>query len=122
MTLRSRIRTTYPLPPVLLILLLLGLSVPLAPFAEEPEVLKGTIQKVEADALYLMDVSFPDETIPRRDIRVLVGPDTRYFYGTKRIPKEEAAVGHRVLVRCTLVGSSRKALLVRVIGGKKAVP
>jgi len=118
---RSRSRTTSPVPLVLLIVLCLGLSAPSVCVAEEPEVLKGTIQKVEEGALYLMDVSFPDETIPRRDIRVLVDAETRYFYGTKRVPKEEAAVGNRVLVRCTLVGSSRKALMVRIIGGKAAV-
>jgi len=53
---------------------------------------------------------------------ILVDKETRYFYGTKQIPKEEASVGDRVLVRCTLVGSNRKALMVRIIGGKKAGP
>ncbi len=117
MTVRSR--GTTILLTAILVFLCLPPSTSSSAGAEEPEFLKGTIQKLEEGALFLMDVSFPDETIPRRDIRILVDQETRYFYGTKQIPKEEASVGHKVLVRCTLVGSNRKALMVRIIGGKK---
>lgn len=94
------------------------LSAPVSVSAEEPELIKGTVKELQAGILLLKDVSFQDETIPKKDIKVIWDKGTTFFHGTKQVPKEEVTRDCRVLVKCTLVGSERKALLVRIIGGK----
>lgn len=109
--------------PLLLASLLLAagiilLGAPMASGAEEPEVLKGTVQELQPGFLFLKDVSFQDETLPRKDIKVAWDKETAFFHGLKKVPKEEITPDCRVLVKCSQVGSDRKALLVRIIGGK----
>lgn len=87
--------------------------------AAEPECLKGTVAKVEENALYLQGTSFPDETLPKRDAMVLLDKDTKYFDGTKKVNRAALQQGNIVLVHCTMVGKDRKAVQVRIIGGKK---
>jgi len=87
--------------------------------AAEPECLKGTVAKVEDSALYLQGTSFPDETLGKRDAMVLLDKDTKYFDGTKKVNRAALQQGNIVLVNCTMVGKDRKAVQVRIIGGKK---
>jgi hypothetical protein len=87
--------------------------------AAEPECLKGTVAKVEENALYLKGTSFPDESLGKRDTMVLLDKDTKYFDGTKKINRAALEPGNIVLVHCMMVGKDRKAALVRIIGGKK---
>ena len=105
----------------LLVLLLALLFVPAsrAAAAEEPEILKGTVKSLEEGVLHLKDVRFEDETLPPREIRVLTDRDTAWFDGPVKIGKESIVPDLRVLVRCILDGRDRKALLVRIVGGKK---
>jgi len=86
--------------------------------AEEPEVLKGTVKELKPGVLLLTNVSFQDETLPRRDIKVALDNSTVFFHGVRKIPKEEVTPDCRVLLKCTQIGSERKAILVRIIGGK----
>lgn len=103
---------------VLLIASVVALATPASVLAEEPEVLKGTVKELQPGALLLKDVNFQDETLPRRDIRVILDNSTAFYHGVRKIPKEEVTPECRVLIKCTLVGPERKALLVRIIGGK----
>ncbi len=86
--------------------------------AEEPEVLKGTVKELQPGVLLLKDVNFQDETLPRRDVKIMLDKDTAFYDGIKKIPKEEVTPDCRVLVKCTQIGPERKALMVRIIGGK----
>jgi len=86
--------------------------------AEEPEILKGTVQEVKPGFLFLKNVVFQDDTLPRKDIKVIWDKDTSFFHGLKKVPKEEVTPECRVLVKCSQVGPDRKAILVRIIGGK----
>ncbi len=86
--------------------------------AEEPEVVKGTVQELKPGFLFLKDVVFQDETIPKKDIKVALDKETAFFHGLKKVPKEEVTPECRVLVKCSQAGTERKALLVRIIGGK----
>jgi hypothetical protein len=103
---------------VLLIVSVVALAAPASVRAEELEVLKGTVKELQPGLLLLKNVSFQDETLPRRDIKVAWDNSTAFFHGVKKIPKEEVTPECRVLVKCTQVGSERKAILVRIIGGK----
>lgn len=87
--------------------------------AAAPECLKGIVAKVTDEALLLKNTSFPDETIPKRDMSILVDKETTYFDGTKKVNRAALAPGHIVLVYCKMAGKERKAALVRIIGGKK---
>ncbi|RJP21842.1 MAG: hypothetical protein C4529_06720 [Deltaproteobacteria bacterium] len=87
--------------------------------AAAPECLKGTVAKVTEGALSLKNTSFPDETLPRRDISILLDKETTYFDGTKKVNRAALTPGHIVLVYCKMAGKERKAALVRIIGGKK---
>lgn len=85
----------------------------------EPECLKGTVAKVEEKVLHLKNTSFPDETLGKRDVTVLLDKDTAYFDGTKKVNRAALLPGNIVLVYCKMVGKDRKASTVRIIGGKK---
>jgi hypothetical protein len=87
--------------------------------AAEPECLKGTIAKVAENALYLKNTNMPDDASGKRDLMVLLDKDTKYFDGTKKIPREALQPDHIVLVYCKMAGKDRKAGTVRIIGGKK---
>src|SRR5512139_2835128 len=87
--------------------------------AAEPECLKGTVGKVEENSLYLKGTTFPDDTLGKRDTMVLLDKDTKYFDGTKKVNRAALQPGNIVLVNCTMVGKDRKAVQVRIIGGKK---
>jgi hypothetical protein len=93
-----------------------GLTAPL--LAEEPEVLKGTIKTLEPGFLVLKNVNFKDESLQRKDVKVLCDKETAYYYGGTRVPREEVVPGYLVLVKCAQAGPDRKALSVRVIKGK----
>ncbi len=86
--------------------------------AQEPEILKGTVQEIQPGVLFLKNVVFQDETIPKKDIKVAWDKETTFFHGLKKIPREEVTPDCRVLVKCAQVGPDRKAILVRIIGGK----
>ena len=110
--------------PVLFLFLVLLLAcvavfgTPASVRAEEPEVLKGTVKELQPGVLLLKDVNFQDETLPRKDIKVIWDKDTAFYHGVKKVPKEEITPDCRVLIKCTQIGPERKALLVRIIGGK----
>ncbi len=92
-----------------------------ASFAEEaPEVLKGTVVGLKSGVLTVKGVEFQDETIPPRQIKVQTDKETAFYDGPLQVTKEAIVPDLIVLVRCTLVGSERKAVLVRIIGGKKS--
>lgn len=93
-----------------------GATVPV--LAGEPEVLKGTIKSLDPGVLILKDVNIKDESVPRKDVRILWDKETAFFYGGTKVPKEEVVPGYLVLVKCAQAGSERKALTVRVIKGK----
>ena len=106
------------------LVLALLLALPAGPVAAtdnttEPECLKGTVGKVTDDALYLKETTFPDETLGKRDVRVLLDKETVYFDGPRKVNRAALQPGHLVLVRCGLAGKDRKATLVRIIGGKR---
>ncbi len=86
--------------------------------AEEPEVLKGTVKSLGKGVLYLTDVSFSDPTLPRKDIRIALDNATDYYYGATKVSKESLTPDCRVLLKCTLRGQERRAVMVRIIGGK----
>ncbi len=45
---------------------------------------------------------------------------TAFYDGPMQVTKEAIVADLVVLVRCTLAGTDRKAVLVRIIGGKKS--
>ncbi len=114
---RRRIPVLFPFL-VLLLACIAVLGAPASVRAEEPEVLKGTVKELQPGFLLLKDVSFQDETLPRRDVKVAWDKDTAFFHGTKKVAKEEITPECRVLLKCAQKGSERKALVVRIIGGK----
>lgn len=85
----------------------------------EPECLKGTVVKVTDTALQLTGTTFPDETLGKRDVTILLDKDTTYFDGTKKVNRAALQPGNLVLVFCKFAGKDRKAKTVRIIGGKK---
>lgn len=87
--------------------------------AADLEILKGTVSKVADKSLHLKGTTFPDGTLGKRDVTFLIDKETSYYDGAKRVNKAELQPGHLVLVKCTMVGKDRKAVLVRIIGGKK---
>lgn len=87
--------------------------------AAEPECLKGTVVKVTDTALQLTGTTFPDETLGKRDVTILLDKETTYFDGTKKVNRATLQPGNLVLVFCKLAGENRKAKTVRIIGGKK---
>ncbi|MBI5577122.1 MAG: hypothetical protein HY896_12260 [Deltaproteobacteria bacterium] len=93
-----------------------GAAAPL--HAQDPEVLKGTIKSLDPGVIILKDVNFKDESLQRKDVKVLWDKETAFYYGGTRVPKEEVVPGYLVLVKCAQAGSERKALSVRVIKGK----
>ncbi len=89
--------------------------------AEEPtEVLKGTVVGMKNGIMTLKGVRFQDDTIPPRSITVVTDKETGFFDGPTQVSKEAIVPDLIVLVRWTLAGSDRKAVLVRIIGGKKS--
>ena len=87
--------------------------------APENECIKGTVSKVADTSLHLKNASFPDPTIGKRDATVLLGKETTYFDGARKVNRAALQPGHIVLVRCRMAGKDRAAVLVRIIGGKK---
>ncbi len=86
--------------------------------AEEPEVLKGTVKSLGKGVIYLTDVSFSDPTLPRKDLRIALDNATDYYYGATKVTKESLTPDCRVLLKCTQNSQGRKAVMVRIIGGK----
>lgn len=114
-------------PPKTRSLLVLFVALFLLPWAaataeaeDAPEVLKGTVVELKNGILTLKGVRFQDETIPPRNIKIQTDKDTAFHDGPMQVTKEAIVPDLLVLVRCTLVGSERKAVLVRIIGGKKS--
>ncbi len=84
-----------------------------------PDVLKGTVVELQNGILTLKGVRFEDVTIPPRTLGIQTDKATAFYDGPLQVSKEAIVPDLIVLVRCTLVGSERKAVLVRIIGGKK---
>lgn len=107
---------------VLLVALFLLLPLPGAtPRAgDATDVLKGTVVGLKNGVLTLKGVRFQDETIPARDITVRTDKETGFYDGPLQVSKEAIVPDLIVLVRWTLDGADRKAVLVRIIGGKKS--
>lgn len=95
-------------------------NVVMAGAEEAPELLKGTVVELNEGVLTLKDVRFADETIPPRVVKIRADKETAFYDGPMQVTKEAIVADLLVLVRCTLVGSERKAILVRIIGGKKS--
>ena len=87
---------------------------------DPPDILKGTVVQLKDGVLSLKDVRFQDETIPPRKLTIRTDKATVFYDGALQVTKEEIVPDLLVLVRCTLAGSDRKAVLVRIIGGKKS--
>ncbi len=118
MVTRNLAKTRFPFV-VLVALFLLPWAA--ASFAEEaPEVLKGTVVGLKNGVLTVKGVKFQDETIPPRQIKVQTDKETAFYDGPLQVTKEAIVPDLVVLLRCTLAGSERKAVLVRIIGGKKS--
>lgn len=101
-------------------LFLLPLAAATAEAENAQEVLKGTVVELRDGTLTLKGVRFQDETIPAQSVTVLTDKGTTFFDGPIQVSKEAIVPDLIVLVRCTLAGSNRKAVLVRIIGGKKS--
>ncbi len=115
------IKRRFPVRLLLPVMLLAGAVLSVAAVslgAEDSEILKGTVQEIKPGFIFLKNVIFQDESIPRKDIKVVWDKDTAFFHGLKKVPKEEVTAECRVLVKCAQVGPDRKAILVRIIGGK----
>ncbi len=105
---------------VLVALFLLPFGAAAAGAEDEPEVLKGTVVELNGGVLTLKGVRFQDETIPPRTLKIQTDKATAFYDGPLQVTKEAIVADLVVLVRCTLAGSDRKAVLVRIIGGKKS--
>ncbi len=117
---RRRAAKMRPFAALLVALFLLPCAAAVSRAEEPPDILKGTVVQLEDGVLVLKGVRFQDETIPPREVKVRTDKQTTFYDGPLQITKEEIVPGLLVLVRCTLAGSDRKAVLVRVIGGKKS--
>lgn len=84
----------------------------------EPEIIKGTVAIVRPSALYLTDIGSPDEAELRKDIMVAVDDDTEYYDAARRITRDDIVPGLKVIARCRNGSDGRKALQVRIVGGK----
>lgn len=111
---------TRSLVVLLVALLLLPWAAATADAGDEPEVLKGTVVALKDGVLVLKGVRFQDETLPPRNVNIQTDKGTAFYDGPIQITKEAIVPDLLVLVRCTLAGSDRKAVLVRIIGGKKS--
>ncbi len=111
---------TRTLVVVLVALFLLPFAAPPACAADEAEVLKGTVVELTDGFLTIKGVRFQDETIPPRTLKIQTDKATAFYDGPLQVTKEAIVPDLVVLVRCTLAGSDRKAVLVRIIGGKKS--
>ncbi len=87
---------------------------------EAPAVVKGTVVDLRDGILTLKGVRFEDDTIMPRTIRILTDKGTAFYDGPEQVSKEAIVPDLIVLVRWTLAGPDRKAVLVRIIGGKKS--
>jgi len=113
--------TTCPLAALLVAAFLLLPGPGATSRAEDAtDVLKGTVVGLKDGVLTLKGVRFQDETIPPRDIKVRTDKDTGFYDGPTQVSKEAIVPDLIVLVRWTLDGADRKAVLVRIIGGKKS--
>ncbi len=83
-------------------------------------VVKGTVVGLREGILTLKGVRFEDETIMPRTIRIVTDKKTAFYDGPTQVSKEAIVPDLIVLVRWTLEGADRKAILVRIIGGKKS--
>lgn len=119
MTDRNLLKTRSLFVLLVALLLLPGAAAP-ADAEDAPEVLKGTVVELKDGILTLKGVRFQDETIPPRSVRIQTDKETAFHDGPMQVTKEAIVPDLLVLVRCTLVGSERKAVLVRIIGGKKS--
>ncbi len=97
-----------------------GLSCPLPAWSGETEVIRGTVDRFRPGILSLTDVKLPNGENPGKTVMVIVNKDTEYFDGPGKTNKESITKGLKVLVRCVPAGTGRKAVLVRIIGGKSA--
>jgi len=113
----AKTRTLFVL---LAALFLLPWAAAAADAEDAPEVLKGTVVDMKDGVLTLKGVRFQDETIPPRNIKIRTDKETAFHDGPMQVTKEAIVPDLVVLVRCTLAGSERKAVLVRIIGGKKS--
>ena len=113
--------TTFTLAVLLAALSLLLPGPDSAPRAEDAtDVVRGTVVDLREGVLTLKDVHFEDDTIMPRTIRVRTDKETRFYDGPEQVSKEAIVPDLIVLVRWTLSGAERKAVLVRIIGGKKS--
>ncbi len=83
-------------------------------------VVKGTVVGLGGGILTLKGVRFEDDTIMPRTIRIVTDKKTAFYDGPTQVSKEAIVPDLIVLVRWTLEGADRKAVLVRIIGGKKS--
>ncbi len=105
---------------MLVALFLLPWAAATADAEDAPEVLKGTVVELKNGVLTLKGVRFQDETLPPRNVNIRTDKETVFYDGPIQITKEAIVPDLLVLVRCTLAGSDRRAVLVRIIGGKKS--
>ncbi len=89
-------------------------------FYDAPAVVKGTVVGLSGEILTLKGVRFEDDTIMPRTIRIVTDKKTAFYDGPTQVSKEAIVPDLIVLVRWTLEGADRKAVLVRIIGGKKS--
>ncbi len=116
----TNLAKTRSLFVLLAALFLLPWAAATADAEDAPEVLKGTVVELKNGVLTLKGVRFLDETLPPRNVNIQTDKGTTFYDGPIQITKEAIVPDLLVLVRCTLAGSDRKAVLVRVIGGKKS--
>ncbi len=117
---RRSLASTRSLVALLAALFLLPCAAAESRAGDAPDVLKGTVVGLEGGTLTLKGVRFQDETIPPRTVKIQTDKATTFFDGPMQVTKEAIVADLVVLVRCTLAGSERKAVLVRIIGGKKS--
>ena len=117
---RTLSRSGWLLAALLAALFLLPAAAGVSRADDAPEILKGTVVEFKDGVLTLKGVRFQDETIPAQNVRIRTDKDTVYNDGPQQVTKEAIVPDLIVLVRCTIVVSERKALLIRIIGGKKS--
>ncbi len=116
----SKLARTRSLFVLFVALFLLPWGVAAAAAEDAQEILKGTVVDLADGVLTLKGVRFQDVTIPPQTVKIRTEKGTAYFDGPMQITKEAIVPDLLVLVRCTLDGADRKAVVVRIIGGKKS--
>lgn len=87
---------------------------------EAVEAFKGTVVEFKDGSLTLKDVPSENDLVPPRSVIVLTDAGTAFFDGATQVSKDDIVPDLLVLVRCTVAGQERRAVLVRIIGGKKS--